>query len=170
MLSTHAQSTNLTQWPLHTTGLSNVIEWDHYSILINRRRTFLWSGEIHYCEESGRCIWLSITDVSWRAHTCPAGLEGLVGENKSRWLYVSFSHLHVLPINCASGSVNGISVYAYVYSLSQRALPPLPFSFLPATGHSMPRTYVYSRPRCALPLFTLFFPPECHSRHDERCP
>ncbi|KAK7048389.1 glycoside hydrolase family 35 protein [Favolaschia claudopus] len=46
-VSVYAQ-TNLTQWPLHDTGFTDAIQWDHYSILVNEQRTFIWSGELHY--------------------------------------------------------------------------------------------------------------------------
>lgn len=59
LLSARAQSTNLTQWPLHDTGFSDAVQWDHYSIMINGRRTFLWSGEMHYCA-NGFCICTAI--------------------------------------------------------------------------------------------------------------
>ncbi|KAK0629349.1 beta-galactosidase [Bombardia bombarda] len=32
-------------WPLHNNGLNKVIEWDHYSFLVNGQRMFLFSGE-----------------------------------------------------------------------------------------------------------------------------
>ncbi|KAJ7863079.1 glycoside hydrolase family 35 protein [Mycena olivaceomarginata] len=47
LLSVRGQ-TNLTQWPVHNTGFTDAIQWDHYSIIIGGVRTFLWSGEIHY--------------------------------------------------------------------------------------------------------------------------
>ncbi|KAJ7134655.1 glycoside hydrolase superfamily [Mycena epipterygia] len=62
LLSTHAQSTNLTQWPLHTTGLSNAVDWDHYSLLVNGRRTFLWSGEIHYWRIPVPQVWRDLLE------------------------------------------------------------------------------------------------------------
>ncbi|KAK3072346.1 hypothetical protein LTR53_006996 [Teratosphaeriaceae sp. CCFEE 6253] len=36
------------QWPLHNDGLNKVVEWDHYSLMVNGERLFFWSGEFHY--------------------------------------------------------------------------------------------------------------------------
>ncbi|RMZ71015.1 glycoside hydrolase family 35 [Pyrenophora seminiperda CCB06] len=35
-------------WPLHDNGLSDVVQWDHYSFKVNGKRLFVFSGEIHY--------------------------------------------------------------------------------------------------------------------------
>ncbi|KAK7728882.1 hypothetical protein SLS53_009345 [Cytospora paraplurivora] len=45
--SIQAQNTT-TQWPLHNDGLTTVVEWDHYSFLVNGQRLFVFSGEFHY--------------------------------------------------------------------------------------------------------------------------
>jgi hypothetical protein len=39
-----------TQWPLRSNGLTDLVEWDHYSFKINGERLFIWSGEV--CEKS----------------------------------------------------------------------------------------------------------------------
>lgn len=36
------------QWPLHSDGLNDVVQWDHYSLMVNGERLFFWSGEFHY--------------------------------------------------------------------------------------------------------------------------
>lgn len=36
------------QWPLHSNNLSQAVQWDHYSLIVNGERLFMWSGEIHY--------------------------------------------------------------------------------------------------------------------------
>ena len=36
------------QWPVHDNGLNDVVQWDHYSLIVNNERVFLWSGEFHY--------------------------------------------------------------------------------------------------------------------------
>lgn len=36
------------QWPIHDNGLNEVVEWDHYSLIVNGERLYMWSGEIHY--------------------------------------------------------------------------------------------------------------------------
>ncbi|KAB5543083.1 family 35 glycosyl hydrolase [Coniochaeta sp. 2T2.1] len=42
-----AQTVN-TQWPLRSDGLTDLVEWDHYSFLVNGQRLFVFSGEFHY--------------------------------------------------------------------------------------------------------------------------
>ncbi|KAI0121127.1 beta-galactosidase B [Xylariales sp. AK1849] len=39
---------NSTDWPLHDDGLTDVVEWDHYSFHIDGQRLFVFSGEFHY--------------------------------------------------------------------------------------------------------------------------
>ncbi len=34
-------------WPVHDNGLQQLIQWDHYSLLINGERVFMFSGEVH---------------------------------------------------------------------------------------------------------------------------
>ncbi|KAL4860886.1 glycoside hydrolase superfamily [Aspergillus spectabilis] len=34
-------------WPLHNNGLNKVVQWDHYGVIVNGERVFLWSGELH---------------------------------------------------------------------------------------------------------------------------
>lgn len=41
----HAQQT---QWPLQSNGLTDLVEWDHYSFKINGERLFIWSGEVSF--------------------------------------------------------------------------------------------------------------------------
>ncbi|PSR79545.1 family 35 glycosyl hydrolase [Coniella lustricola] len=44
----HAQETNTTEWPVHTDGLTDLVEWDHYSFIVRGERLFVFSGEFHY--------------------------------------------------------------------------------------------------------------------------
>ncbi|KAK6065263.1 beta-galactosidase b [Seiridium cupressi] len=39
---------NSTDWPLHDDGLTDLVEWDHYSFHVNGQRLFVFSGEFHY--------------------------------------------------------------------------------------------------------------------------
>ncbi|GAP88114.2 putative beta-galactosidase B [Rosellinia necatrix] len=39
---------NATDWPVHDNGLTNLVQWDHYSFHINGQRLFVFSGEFHY--------------------------------------------------------------------------------------------------------------------------
>ncbi|KAH8682618.1 putative beta-galactosidase B [Xylariales sp. PMI_506] len=48
LLVTVLGQTNTTDWPLHSDGLNDVVEWDHYSFLLNGERLFVFSGEFHY--------------------------------------------------------------------------------------------------------------------------
>ncbi|CAD0028018.1 unnamed protein product [Aureobasidium pullulans] len=34
------------QWPLRSNGLTDLVEWDHYSFKVNGERLFIWSGEV----------------------------------------------------------------------------------------------------------------------------
>lgn len=43
-----AQNNTIGAWPLHDNGLSDVVQWDHYSFKVNGKRLFVFSGEIHY--------------------------------------------------------------------------------------------------------------------------
>ncbi|RPB04204.1 putative beta galactosidase [Choiromyces venosus 120613-1] len=36
------------QWPISNTGYTDVIEWDHYSLIVKGQRLVVWSGEFHY--------------------------------------------------------------------------------------------------------------------------
>jgi beta-galactosidase len=36
-----------TSWPLLDNGLQHTVQWDHYSLLINGERLFLFGGEMH---------------------------------------------------------------------------------------------------------------------------
>ncbi|KAF2009100.1 glycoside hydrolase family 35 protein [Aaosphaeria arxii CBS 175.79] len=41
--SVHGQN----EWPVHDNGLNEVVQWDHYSVLVNGQRFFFWTGELH---------------------------------------------------------------------------------------------------------------------------
>ncbi|KAE8148489.1 putative beta-galactosidase B [Aspergillus avenaceus] len=43
-----ADRKNATNWPLHDNGLTDIVEWDHYSFWVNGQRLFVFSGEFHY--------------------------------------------------------------------------------------------------------------------------
>lgn len=40
-------ATDTSPWPVHNNGLQELIQWDHYSLLINGERLFLFGGEMH---------------------------------------------------------------------------------------------------------------------------
>ena len=44
----NGQNSTSPDWPIHDNGLSDIVQWDHYSFLINGKRVFLFSGEFHY--------------------------------------------------------------------------------------------------------------------------
>lgn len=48
------------QWPLHNDGLNDVVQWDHYSLLVNGERLFFWSGEFHYWRIPVPELWIDI--------------------------------------------------------------------------------------------------------------
>ncbi|EUC54059.1 glycoside hydrolase family 35 protein, partial [Rhizoctonia solani AG-3 Rhs1AP] len=54
--------TNTTQWPVHDTGLSKVVQWDHYSLIVNGERLFVWSGEFHYWRIPVPELWADVLE------------------------------------------------------------------------------------------------------------
>ncbi|TKA82558.1 hypothetical protein B0A55_01201 [Friedmanniomyces simplex] len=50
------------QWPLHNDGLNDVVQWDHYSLMINGERLFFWSGEFHYWRIPVPELWQDIME------------------------------------------------------------------------------------------------------------
>ncbi|KAI0170069.1 putative beta-galactosidase B [Pestalotiopsis sp. NC0098] len=48
LLGTALGQGNSTDWPLHDDGLTDLVEWDHYSFHVNGQRLFVFSGEFHY--------------------------------------------------------------------------------------------------------------------------
>jgi beta-galactosidase GanA len=42
-----AQNSTNSTWPVQNNGYQDVVEWDHYSLLIDSERYFLFSGEFH---------------------------------------------------------------------------------------------------------------------------
>ncbi|KAG9094270.1 hypothetical protein FS749_012782 [Ceratobasidium sp. UAMH 11750] len=55
-----ARTQNATVWPIHDTGLSKVVQWDHYSLMVNGQRLFVWSGEFHYWRIPVPEVWRDI--------------------------------------------------------------------------------------------------------------
>jgi len=50
------------QWPLHNDGLNDVVQWDHYSLMVNGERLFFWSGEFHYWRIPVPELWQDIME------------------------------------------------------------------------------------------------------------
>ncbi|KAK0354835.1 hypothetical protein LTR59_008989 [Friedmanniomyces endolithicus] len=50
------------QWPLHDDGLNDVVQWDHYSLMVNGERLFFWSGEFHYWRIPVPELWQDIME------------------------------------------------------------------------------------------------------------
>lgn len=48
------------QWPLHNDGETDLVQWDHYSNIIDGERIFIWSGEMHYWRIPVPELWLDI--------------------------------------------------------------------------------------------------------------
>lgn len=48
------------QWPLHDNGLNEAVQWDHYSLIVNGQRLFMWSGEIHYWRLPVPELWIDV--------------------------------------------------------------------------------------------------------------
>ncbi|KAF8762012.1 beta-galactosidase [Rhizoctonia solani] len=59
----HVQAqANTTQWPVHDTGLTKVVQWDHYSLIVNGERLYVWSGEFHYWRIPVPEVWRDILE------------------------------------------------------------------------------------------------------------
>jgi len=43
-----AQNSSSASWPLQSNGLTNVVQWDHYSFEVDGKRLFIFAGEMHY--------------------------------------------------------------------------------------------------------------------------
>uniref|UniRef100_A0A0W0FZJ3 beta-galactosidase n=2 Tax=Moniliophthora roreri TaxID=221103 RepID=A0A0W0FZJ3_MONRR len=50
------------QWPIHDSGYTQAVQWDHYSLIVEGRRTFMWSGEIHYWRIPVPEVWRDILE------------------------------------------------------------------------------------------------------------
>lgn len=50
------------QWPLHDNGLNEAVQWDHYSLIVNGERLFMWSGEIHYWRLPVPELWIDVLE------------------------------------------------------------------------------------------------------------
>jgi hypothetical protein len=57
---TSAQNTSIEGWPIHNNGLNSVVEWDHYSILVNGKRFFVFAGEWHYWRIPVPEMWVDV--------------------------------------------------------------------------------------------------------------
>lgn len=55
-----AQNSTNSTWPIHNNGLTTQIEWDHYSLIVNGERFFLWSGELHYWRIPVPELWIDV--------------------------------------------------------------------------------------------------------------
>ncbi|PQE31790.1 beta-galactosidase b protein [Rutstroemia sp. NJR-2017a WRK4] len=51
---------NTTTWPKHNNGLTTQVEWDHYSLIVNGERLFIWAGELHYWRIPVPELWVDI--------------------------------------------------------------------------------------------------------------
>ncbi|KAI1327087.1 beta-galactosidase B [Xylariaceae sp. FL0255] len=50
------------QWPLHTDGLTDLVEWDHYSFYVNGQRLIIFSGEFHYWRYPVPNLWRDLLE------------------------------------------------------------------------------------------------------------
>ncbi|KAF2258955.1 putative beta-galactosidase B [Lojkania enalia] len=60
--SVSAQYSSPSQWPLHDNGLSDTVQWDHFSYKINGKRLFVFSGELHYWRIPVPEVWEDILE------------------------------------------------------------------------------------------------------------
>ncbi|RDI78175.1 hypothetical protein Vi05172_g11886 [Venturia inaequalis] len=47
-------------WPVRDNGYNKVVQWDHYSYIINGQRLYIWSGEVHYWRIPVPELWIDI--------------------------------------------------------------------------------------------------------------
>ncbi|KAH7060381.1 glycoside hydrolase superfamily [Macrophomina phaseolina] len=40
-------SASAQEWPIHDTGLTDAVQWDHYSFIVEGKRVYLFGGEMH---------------------------------------------------------------------------------------------------------------------------
>ncbi|EEB91917.1 hypothetical protein MPER_09651, partial [Moniliophthora perniciosa FA553] len=57
-----SNSSFASQWPIHDSGYTQAVQWDHYSLIVKGRRTFMWSGEIHYWRIPVPEVWRDILE------------------------------------------------------------------------------------------------------------
>lgn len=50
------------QWPIQDNNLTDAVQWDHYSYIINGERLFMWSGEFHPFRIPVPELWPDILD------------------------------------------------------------------------------------------------------------
>ncbi|KAI0473496.1 beta-galactosidase B [Xylariaceae sp. FL0804] len=50
------------KWPVHTDGLTDLVEWDHYSFIVNGERLFVFSGEFHYWRYPVPQLWRDLLE------------------------------------------------------------------------------------------------------------
>jgi hypothetical protein len=55
-------ATQNTTWPIHSSGLTSLVQWDHYSLIVNNERIFLWSGEFHYWRIPVPSVWRDLLE------------------------------------------------------------------------------------------------------------
>jgi hypothetical protein len=91
------------QWPIHDNGLNEAVEWDHYSLIVNGERLYMWSGEIHYWRLPVPELW---RDVLEKVKVKPIIFEPELGETKLRpsigRRFQHFQHLRQLGLAFSS--------------------------------------------------------------------
>ncbi|KAI4854214.1 beta-galactosidase B [Aureobasidium sp. EXF-8845] len=66
------------QWPLRSNGLTDLVEWDHYSFKVNGERLFIWSGEMHYWRIPVPELWVDVLHKVKAAGGFHAPRDGVV--------------------------------------------------------------------------------------------
>jgi hypothetical protein len=79
-----SQASNSTSWPIENDSVNTVVEWDHYSIFVNGKRLFLFTGEMHYWRIPVPEMW---TDILQKIKA--AGFTGFTFY--SSWGYHAFN-------------------------------------------------------------------------------
>jgi beta-galactosidase GanA len=73
-----------TSWPVHDSGLTDLVKWDHYSLILKGERLFLWSGEFHYWRIPVKEVWLDILEKIKAAGFNAVSIYGHWGYHSAR--------------------------------------------------------------------------------------
>lgn len=80
------------QWPIHDNGLNEAVEWDHYSLIVNGERLYMWSGEIHYWRLPVPELWRDVLEkvkVWPKTFVDPEGPTKIIGRPAASTLSAS---------------------------------------------------------------------------------
>ncbi|KAI5782401.1 glycoside hydrolase family 35 protein [Peziza echinospora] len=128
-LTANAQAEAAVQWPIHDNGLNKVVQWDHYSMIVNGKRLFIWSGEMHYWRIPVPELW---EDILTKAKAAGFNSVGFY----SHWAYHNPSPT-VLDFH--SGANNFTRLFELAHSLGLYVIfRPGPYVNAETSGGALP--------------------------------